>query len=325
MAAKNRILELARAAATPRYDAPPPPPSEGSVDGGEGLCERAAPAAPPRRMTAPSQAPPRAAPTPFSLRSDKGNPFMETADDQARYKIDYAAALDLDQCEPTAATRGTYDRIAGIFTRKWDALGLGRPPEVKTPCSLLHLPGFNASSAAATRDAFKWAWDKTDGGKLSSLEEALNEYFFELTDLGRLLAEAWAEQAFSDDVWEVVRPMVRVDLVFGGVQAGPEAVVFWHRAASEHSVCTFSLVPTGRIAQAGAALDPLQGPDVQGGLAAVDRRLAARDDPGRPPRAHAVARRPRAVGRAAGADGLGRRRRDAWTRPRGDGVATLGL
>ena len=236
MAAKKRILELARAAATPRYDAPPPPPSEGPVDGGEGLCERAAPAAPPRRMTAPSRAPPRAAPTPFSLRSDKGNPFMETADDQARYKIDYAAALELDQCEPTAATRGTYERIAGIFTRKWDALGLGRPPEVKTPCSLLHLPGFNAKSAAATRDGFKWAWDKTDGGKLSSLEEALNEYFFELTDLGRLLAEAWAEQAFSDDDWEVVRPMVRVDLVFGGVQAGPEAVVFWHRAASEHSV-----------------------------------------------------------------------------------------
>ena len=29
-------------------------------------------------------------------------------------------------------------------------------------------------SAAATRDGFKWAWDKTDGGKLSSLEEALN-------------------------------------------------------------------------------------------------------------------------------------------------------
>jgi hypothetical protein len=236
MAAKKRILELARAAATPRYDAPPPPPSEWPDDDGEGLRERAAPAAPPRWTTAPSQAPPRAAPTPFSLRTDKGNPFMETADDQARYKIDYGAALDLDQCEPTAATRGTYERIAGIFTRKWDALGLGRPPEVKTPCSLLHLPGFNASSAAATRDGFKWAWDKTDGGKLSSLEEALNEYFFELTDLGRLLAEAWAEQAFSDDVWEVVRPMVRVDLVFGGVQAGPEAVVFWHRAASEHSV-----------------------------------------------------------------------------------------
>ena len=83
--------------------------------------------------------------------------------------------------------------------------------------------------------AFTEAWRETDGGRRSCLVEALNRKVFDESDLGLLLTEAWAGKKLSPEDWADFRPVVRVDLLMGNIQAVPQAVVFWYRAASDHN------------------------------------------------------------------------------------------
>ena len=94
------------------------------------------------------------------------------------------------------------------------------------------LPGQWPPTASYTRDALAAAVEVSGFGKKSNLTVALNDQFFVQTDLARQITGAWAGKDLTDDDWVLLEPRLCVDLLFGEVQAVPEAVVVWHRAAS---------------------------------------------------------------------------------------------
>ena len=115
----------------------------------------------------------------------------------------------------------------------WTAIGrAGEQPLIRTPCFQVNTPGLYRWSEKAIRDAFCEAWKETDGGRRSSLTEAMNVQVFEKTDVGRKLTVAWSGHDISDRDWLDVRRSFRVNFLMGEVGAIPETCVFWYRAAS---------------------------------------------------------------------------------------------
>jgi hypothetical protein len=163
-----------------------------------------------------------------------GNPYAMTDEDKKMYRDDVVAWLQERHCKPHAAVSATYQRTFEQFCRKCYALGYeDPPPDVMMPCLPPMLPGLHRASARDFRTAFLYAWRTTDGGDKASLEVALNDYVFEQTRMGRNLAEVLLGRKFPDGDWPHIRRLYCVSLLFGAVQTGPEAIVFWRQAASE--------------------------------------------------------------------------------------------
>ena len=187
-----------------------------------------------RAKPAPAPAPCRGALNIVFPADVKDNPYAMTEEDKKRYEDDLVASLKERHRKPQAVVVGTYQRTFEQFCRKCYALGhKDPPPDVKTPCLLPMLPGLYGASAADFRIAFLHAWRTTGGGDKASLEVALNDYVFERTRMGRNLAEVLLGRKFPDGDWPHIRRLYKVSLLFGAVQTGPEAIVFWRRAASE--------------------------------------------------------------------------------------------
>jgi len=157
-------------------------------------------------------------------------------DDLRLYEVDYRESQRAQELNPTGDTAPIFRDVAGILARRRVLHGV--PDDgwiIGTPAYPLHTPALWRKSKPRTIRAFTEAWRETDGGRRSDLVEALNRKVFDESDLGLLLTEAWAGKKLGAEDWAEFRPLVRVDLLMGNIQAVPQAVVFWYRAASDHN------------------------------------------------------------------------------------------
>ena len=188
------------------------------------------------------EAPPPAAPVPATEpRIDdlvwpppvEEGPFSLTLADKSCYYRDYVGALREGLHKPTDKTAGIFYRTDRLFDHYRDDIGLAPGGlALLVPLAQPMLPGQWPPTAPYTRDALAAAVEVSGFGKKSNLTVALNDQFFVQTDLARQITGAWAGKDLTDDDWVLLDPRLCVDLLFGEVQAVPEAVVLWHRAAS---------------------------------------------------------------------------------------------
>ena len=157
-------------------------------------------------------------------------------DDLRLYQKDYRESQRAQELRPTGDTALIFRDVECILAGRRVLHGV---PEngwvIGTPAFSLHTPALWHKSKAMTSWAFGEAWRETDGGRRSCLVEALNRKVFDESRLGLLLTEAWAGKKLGAEDWADFRPVVRVDLLMGNIQAVPQAVVFWYRAASDHN------------------------------------------------------------------------------------------
>ena len=224
-AAAGPARRRAPAAAQPLDDGAPPSRGAGPDDGGEGAVVAPPPAQPAASVSHGGcvDYPPHVV----------GCEFSPTQQDLTLYMRDYLTSRAERRLRPTNETRPTYEKAAVLLAQRWTAIGrAGEQPLIRTPCFQVNTCGLFWRSERAIRDAFCEAWRETDGGRRSSLTEAMNVQVFEKTDVGRKLAVAWSGHDISDRDWLDVRRSFRVNFLMGEVGAIPETCVFWYRAAS---------------------------------------------------------------------------------------------
>ena len=222
-AAAGPARRRASAAAQPRDDGAPPPRGPGPDDCGEGAV-----VVPPPAQPAASVSHGGCVDYPSHVVSCE---FSPTPQDLTLYMGDYLTARAERRLRPTNETRPTYERAAVLLAQRWEAIGrAGEQPLIRTPCFQVNTCGLFWRSERAIRAAFCEAWKESDGGRRSSLTEAMNVQVFEKTDIGRKLTVAWSGHDLSDRDWLDVRRSFRVNFLMG--VAIPETCVFWYRAAS---------------------------------------------------------------------------------------------